>query len=281
MADFTPIDPADGSLAGVAKVLSLCIALWLMPAQPSADTTSDYWDKASALLFDELANAAGSDALLAHLQTAPTSQVSWRSDTGAAFNHLTRRTDDTVLDLLLDGIDAVPAAFALDFIGDLDVPIIGLRGSLSNCSEMTEQNCDRLDLQKRSEITPGVAACLCAPRPEIVTRQGETMALFPCYLGRGGSYLQWIFGFGPLTPDAGAFLATASEAQLGDLCAASSAAKTYPAFLVSRRPAGTSRPLHAGIDPDAWARLALAFDGEKMNRAMLLDLSGISWPAQP
>jgi hypothetical protein len=168
-------------------------------------------------VLGDLVDAAGSDALLAHLQTAPTSQVSWRSEMGVVFDHLATRKEDVSLDLFLEGIAAVPAGFALAFTGDQDVPVMGLRGSPSNCSELTEPDCDRLCLQRRSESSLGVAACLRTPTPVVC-------------LGRGGSYLQWIFGFGSLSPDAGAFLATASEAQLGDLCAASSVAQSIPRF---------------------------------------------------
>lgn len=178
--------------------------------------------------------------------------------------------EGAILQLFLTGMDVLPVGFIVNFSSAEDMTILGLRGALSNCTEVNEPNCERVGLNQRSEITLGVAACQCWSDVDVMEINGQTMVLLPCYLGRGGTYLDWIFGFGPVSEEAGRFMDAASTAELGDLCAASGAAKSYPQFFLNREIPMTGAPLPEGVDPDVHVSLVIASYNQEIQPEWLL-----------
>jgi hypothetical protein len=239
----------------------------LMCVGTPVQSETDFWELANDHLFRVLVNDGDPSPLIDHFDSPTTKRrgaTIERAQSGgepgapAYLDLLYFSGEGAELALFLTGVDFVPAGFVLNFTSDDDATIMGLRGSLSNCSEVTEATCDRVGLQLRSEMTLGVTACVCDAKPLTVSVEGDNFVLLPCYLGRGGTYMDWLFAFGPLDDGDAKYLGTANEADLAGICAASSAALAYPQYLLGRSDAASDHVLPERVDPDAKAQMVVA-----------------------
>lgn len=145
------------------------------------------------------------------------------------FDSRTLSLQGAELTLLSGGIDDGLAGQFLR-LTDIDQEIPGLRGRLSNCSELNEQGCEELNYSRSGALTLGLASCLCSGSAEAV---GANMIALNCYFGRGGSYMRFALGYDPGDASLRARLLDDPDLTNRDqLCQSSAAAKRHPAFLL-------------------------------------------------
>ena len=135
-------------------------------------------------------------------------------------------TDFTVLS---GGIDGLPAGLFLR-LGPNGHEIPGLRGSLSDCSEANETNCDRIDFSRSDSLTLGLASCLCEGQARDL---GKGMLGLDCYFGRGGTYMNYTIGYGPMAADTVTLFVDYPElATRQKICLGTPLAHRFPQLLV-------------------------------------------------
>lgn len=135
----------------------------------------------------------------------------------------------TDLTVLSGGIDGLPAGLFLR-LGPNGHEIPGLRGSLSDCSEANETNCDRIDFSRSDSLTLGLAICLCEGQARDL---GKGMLGLDCYFGRGGTYMNYTIGYGPMAADTVTLFVDDPElATRHKICLGTPLAHRFPQLLV-------------------------------------------------
>lgn len=155
------------------------------------------------------------------------------------------------LAMVLGGDGTEVSGYAMSMSGSEDIAIPPLGGAFSNCTEVNPDTCKRMNLTRRSDLTLGVAACICEAGAQTLEWRGQRLAVIPCYLGRGGAYMQYLLAY----PDGQGRIATmmpdAASPGRAALCRASTAFASYPEFLADRVSDPGVVDL-SGLDADLW-----------------------------
>lgn len=151
--------------------------------------------------------------------------------------------------------------FILVFKDTADVMIPAFRGSLSNCSEARPTDCKQMLLMSRSDFTLGVVSCMCEQSSWNDQFRGRPVAMVPCWLGRGATYLNVIFVFDDPSQEIDQVLRTGPSRESAAICAASDAARDFPEFLAKRHTEAAQSPPE-GIEPNAWPIAVIAGNGD-------------------
>lgn len=168
--------------------------------------------------------------------------------------------DGTDLTVLSGGIDGMTAGLLLR-LGPNDHEIPGLLGgSLSDCSEANEADCGRISYSRSDNLTLGLASCLCEGRAHDL---GRGILGLDCYFGRGGTYMNYTIGYGPMTADALMLFVDDHElATRKKICLGTPLAHRFPQLLVregDEKPGVTIEGVDTAMRPSV---LAATVDGD-------------------
>jgi len=183
------------------------------------------------------------------------------------------QADGASLNMLLANGGA-PIALQLTMQGDVDLTIPPLGGSLSNCSETNADSCKSLRLQRRSEMTLGVTACLCEPVALSANGPAGPIVLVSCYLGRGGSYLDYVFAYPDDHKMIASIMSDVEGVGAGSICSASDAFHKYRQFL-ENKVANPGSTLSYGVDPELQAIHVFAADSASVSLKQMMTEAGI------
>ena len=225
---------------------AVLVAAFLLLASPVI--AEDRWRKINEALFSTLVDSLGSgdpvspyaervQRLWASLEAAGTvrqSVVALTTQSGSdpvprEFDSRTVMIGSAEFTLLSGGIDDELAGHFLR-LTDTDQEIPGMSGRLSNCSEANETDCEELVYSRSGALTLGLASCMCVG-PAVALGSNE-LAL-NCYFGRGGAYMSFALGYGPI--DVGIIDRLLDDPDLAarrEICRASAMAEQFPQFLL-------------------------------------------------
>lgn len=161
------------------------------------------------------------------------------------FDTRTVMIGEAALTLLSGGVDDAPAGLHLR-LSEADQEIPGLRGRLSNCSEINETECEELNFSRSGALTLGLASCMCQGA---AVSYGHGMIALNCYFGRGGTYMDYALAYGPINAGLRARLLNDLDLTARrEICRSSAAAKRYPQFLLDEGETLSPEPLSADIE---------------------------------
>ncbi|OWU85722.1 hypothetical protein ATO6_02035 [Oceanicola sp. 22II-s10i] len=141
--------------------------------------------------------------------------------------------------------------YVLEFSASADFALPAFRGSLTNCTEASAQDCSRLQLVARSDFTLGVAGCLCEGPAREGRWAGSDAVFLGCWTGRLAGYMNFILVYDDPDGSISRFITQNRASANGALCAPASATETYP-DLLKRRAAASRSSVQADFDVEAW-----------------------------